>query len=65
MAVVPAPGVSVNDDLLARSKAQIAAVRHERASLAEQIEQTQQAIRRSQELLKHIDALLAKAGESP
>jgi hypothetical protein len=55
----------VNDDLLARSKAQIAAARHQRASLAEQIEQTQRAIQRSQELLKHIDALLAEAGESP
>ena len=51
--------------LLNSAKLQIAAIKRDRAILLEQIRQGQETIARSHELLKRIDAILEKAGETP
>jgi hypothetical protein len=56
----------MDDKILVNSaKAQIAAIRRDRASLIEQIRQSQETIERSRALLRRIDEILAKAGEKP
>jgi hypothetical protein len=47
------------------AKLQIAAIRRDRTLLLEQIRQSQETIARSQELLRRVDAILARAGEKP
>jgi hypothetical protein len=44
-------------------KEQLDQIRRERADLAEQIRMSQQTIERSQELIRKMDEILAKAGQ--
>ncbi len=52
----------MSDQSADRAKEQIEALRRERNQLAEQIRSSQETIARSQELLKSMDEMLAKAG---
>jgi hypothetical protein len=52
-------------DNIKPQKGQLDEIRRERARLIEQIRASQRTIERSQELIKRIDEMLAKAGERP
>ena len=51
----------MNDKLVLDSRAQIAAIKRNRATLLDQIRESQETIQRSRELLRRIDELLAKS----
>jgi len=51
----------VDDKLVLDSRAQIAAIKRNRATLLDQIRESQETIQRSRELLRRIDELLAKS----
>jgi vacuolar-type H+-ATPase subunit I/STV1 len=58
-------GIVMPDDLARSAKEEIEAVRRNRERLAQQIRKSQETIARSQELLRRIDDMLAKAGQKP
>lgn len=51
----------MDDKLVLDSRAQIAAIKRNRATLLDQIRESQETIQRSRELLRRIDELLAKS----
>jgi hypothetical protein len=55
----------MSNDMTNSAKEEIGALRQDRKRLVQHIRKSQETITRSQELLRHIDDMLAKAGHKP